>query len=207
MRRLHLITVALIVILVAIGATGLVIVKNRQPSQNTQTEIDVKVRKIQDGQLGVTFNLPEVYQSRPDTLPTNDQKNALPAKNFERTSPQGFLTLRYEMGLGATANLARRSVAEHIEAEIRQFFKFRYKNYKDISLQPGQIEGKPSIEHIFEYEDKDGKPLKAQLIAVPYDNDSAYYIILQSHKDLFDQVVKDLPTIRESLKLNAPVGT
>lgn len=167
----------------------------RMASQTRHRPGPTKV--YEDKIMGVKFLMHASYEEKP-------APNSL-TKSLERAKPQVFLTIKYEKGLSGPANLSRRSLVDHIQAEIDQFFPVRYgKSYKAISLNKRDVADKKSVEHVFTYNDKDGAVVKARLVAVPWDSDSAYYFIVQGHESLYDVVSQDLDTVLGALAISGP---
>ena len=206
LNKKSLITVAIITLAVLATIFIMIVSTRSDPKKEIDSMQGVALKQFEDKQLGVEFSLPETYRRRKDTPPLPTQENALPAKNFEQLNPQGLLTVRYESGLATQANISKRTMLEHIQAEIMQFFPVKYGQYKSISLKKTMVNNHESIEHIFSYKTQDGKPVKAKLVAVPYDNDSAYYLILQSHESVFGQIEPEINVIKRTLQINGPGG-
>ena len=171
------------------------------PKSKANTQQQVTLKTFEDKQLGVKFSIPTEYQQRPDTPAPDGQKDPRPAKNFERLNPQGLITVRYESGLGTPATLSKRPLLEYIETEIRQFFPVKYKGYVGTSFDKITVADREALGHIYSYTDSDGKPVKARLIVVAFDSDSAYYLILQAHRDRYERVKTDLDRVKDSLQI------
>lgn len=193
MKRWLIISLAVVVVLAATLA-GLTYRENQKHKKADNSQ---PTQAFEDISLGVKFLMHASYEEKPAPAPLT--------KSFERSRPQVFLTIKYEKGLSGPANLSRRSLIDHIEAEIDQFFPVRYgKSYKSASLNKRDVASKKSVEHVFTYNDKDGAVVKARLVAVPWDSDSAYYFIVQGHESLYDVVSRDLDTVLGSLDIMGP---
>lgn len=157
---------------------------------------------LTDSAAGLTVALPAIYQRYQPKIQSSD---AGFIANYIRTNPAGFLTLRYDTGLTAVTNLLHRGMIEHIEAEIAQFFPVKYgSSYRSIATTHIQVAGHESIDHRFSYTTANGKQFMVRLIAVPYTNDVAYYLLLQAAPDQFDAIQSDLDPIKDSLELSGP---
>lgn len=203
LKRRSWLVITVVLVLGSAGIYTAVIAKHSPAAPERRPAPALK--KFEDKQLGIKFSLPKAYEQRQDTPPPAQTK-ALPAKNFERLDPQGLLTVRYETGLSGPANLLKRNLIEYIEGEIRQFFALRYKDYESISLQRTTVGSRPAVEHVFRYSDQDGNPVQARLMAIPYDDDAAYYLILQAHAKRYQAVETDLDQVTKSLQLSKPSG-
>lgn len=158
------------------------------------------IERFADGGMGIRFSLPGAYVFVGAT-DENSQLN----RRFERREPQAFLTVRYESGLSGPA-LLRRSLLEHIEGEIRQFSPVRYgPTYRRMSLRRVSIAGRQAVEHLFGHADEDGNPIRTGAIMIPWDDDSAYYLIFQAPEGVFRQAMEDLRIVMRSIGLSGPL--
>lgn len=186
--------IGLAVVLLGATLAGLTYRENQKLQRQKAEGKFEPTQTFEDESLGVQFSMHASYKEKPAPTPLT--------KSFERSRPQVFLTVKYERGLSGPANLSRRSLVDHIQAEIDQFFPVRYgKSYKAISLNKRDVADKKSVEHVFTYNDKDGAVVKARLVAVPWDSDSAYYFISQGHERLYDRINSDLNVVLDSLSL------
>lgn len=150
-----------------------------------------------DETIGVAFSMHESYKESPYSTTL--------VKLFERSAPQGFLTVKYERGLGGYAARLGRSLLEHVYAETAMFFPARYgESYVSVNLVKTIIIGKDAVEHVFTYTDQDGHPNQVRMIAIIWDFDSAYYFVEQGLPENFTRLSKDLDRLLKTLVLSGP---
>lgn len=196
--RTKLATISLLVAAVAGGTSWVVL----RPDGSDRVDAQ-RVRRWADERLGISFSIPVEYSPARST-----DTPARRDRHFERNAPQqAFLTVSFETGLSGPATLLKRNLIEHLEAEIRQFFPVKYSKYESLSLRRAQVAGRQSVEHSFRYVDGDGKPLGAMMVAIPWDHDSAYYVILQAHATLFARARGDFRAIVRTVVMRGPQPT
>lgn len=174
----------------------------RSPQVNS-TDSEAQTQ-YNDSSLGLKFSLPSSYKPVTVNTPTPISTSSLSSRNFERSNPQSLISIRHETGLSTPSNLLKRSTIEHIESEIRQHFKTRYKNYQSISMTRKNVLRIEAVDHIFSYEDQDGKAIRVRLMAIPYSNDQAYYFILQANTRSYQEVQADIDTLTSKLQFTKP---
>jgi len=154
-----------------------------------------------DSQSGLSASLPSAYQP----YSSNGAPSTGLIRNYLRTKPSAYLTFRHDDGLGSVTRLLRRGTLEHIESEIANFFPTKYgSSYKSLETKHVQVAGRESIQHEFTYTSSSHEDLHVRLLAIPYSDDVAYYVILQVALADFDQVARDLDVIKASLQLTGP---
>lgn len=162
-----------------------------------------KIFSFSDTVTGISASIRSSYHREFREYKEASQEKKLVA-HFVRTDPAALITLRYETGIRKASALLRRNPIEHFTYEIRQFFPIKYAGYKSELLETRKIAGKDGLEHIFQYTDKDGTLMKTRLLIVPWDEDIAYYLILQAKERDFRKVASDLDILRKSVQLSGP---
>jgi hypothetical protein len=198
------------VLFIALTMTALSVVSlyvYKSHFSHTEAEVkkdSIKLQQYNDSSLGYSIALPTSYKARNDTVAPNNSGVNIVTKNYERSDPQGFLSIRYESGLSKGANILKKPLLDFVQGEIESYFPSKYKEYRPLSMARTEINGKSSLLHEFEYISTEGKPLRTNVLVVPYDNDSAYYVIFQAHRQNYPKIMGELSNIHKSLKLDGP---
>lgn len=162
---------------------------------------------VTDEEAGLKVSIPSVYTSYLSNA--SHQSDSQVTKgligNYVRPEPTAYLTLRYDAGLRSVTGLLNRSVIQHIEAEIAEFFPVKYgSSYQSLETKHITVAGHESVEHRFRYISSSGEELHARMIAIPFNDDVAYYLILQSAPEDFERIQADLDVVKDSLQLSGP---
>lgn len=164
---------------------------------------------FEDRQYGVAFFLPKQYQPKSgvekEGIGEENRNSSKLIMHFVRENPQAVITARFESGLRTPTSLLRRNLIEHFLYEIRQFFPVRYREgYRSEFLETRKIKNREVIEHIFHYTIKDTLPVMTRLFIIPFDDDTAYYFMLQVYEKDFEKVKEDLDVVAETITLSGP---
>lgn len=162
-----------------------------------------KTFSFSDEKAGIEVSLSASYTRELREDKEESRFNKLIA-HFVKADPPTLITLRYETGIRKAASLLRRTPIEHFTYEIQQYFPVKYSGYEPELLGELEIAGKESLEHIFGYQDVDGTAMKTRLFIVPWDENTAYYLILQAKEQDFRKVAGDLDVLKKSLELPGP---
>ena len=138
-------------------------------------------------ETGAALRYPEALVSSKQ-LSDKDQQEKIVFRATEKLQNSPFLaTLRYEEGLRIAASLAKVDTIELVLDGANKANPVRYPDYKKVSERRFQQDGKEAAEIIFTYTGLSKEVVKQRLILIAKDDNTAFYLALQSREDAFDK--------------------
>lgn len=123
------------------------------------------------------------------------------AEQLEKELPL-LITLRYEEGIKAIANVSKQEPVNLLVDNTRLAYPKRFPGYKEASQRRFEVNGHKAAEFIFSYQNK-GETVKQQFWIVIKDDNTALYLAFQTKESDFDKLSKKyLPPIISSLAIN-----
>ncbi len=101
--------------------------------------------------------------------------------------PPLLITLRYEKGIKAVADISKTEPLELLVSNTRLAYPKRFPGYREIRQRRYEINNHQAAEFVFSYQNK-GEALKQQFLIVMKDDNTAYYLALQVKEGDYDKL-------------------